>query len=128
MGFASRFWCPGWCWNRAPDAKRAVQTMDMKAGSNMQAGRRLWWHNGRFPAAGATPLTVTTRLAVSGYTGDGEGPGGNCAARELAHLAGMADAGMLDGLAGDAAQVDLSAEGPWLAPAGRGGRSPERNG
>jgi hypothetical protein len=68
------------------------------------------------PAGGAGPLTVTTRLAVSGYQVTVKGSAAIARARELAHVAGMVDAGTLDGLAGDAAQVDLSAEGPWLAP------------
>jgi hypothetical protein len=101
----------------APDAKRAVQTMDMKAGIQYAGGPSALVATMAVPAGGATPLTVTTRLAVSGYQVTVKGPAAIARARELAHLAGMADAGMLDGLAGDAAQVDLSAEGPWLAPA-----------
>ncbi|MGD0893390.1 MAG: AsmA family protein [Terracidiphilus sp.] len=68
------------------------------------------------PAGGTSPLAVTTRLAVSGYQVSVKGQAAIARARELAHVAGMADAGILDGLAGDAVQVDLNAEGPWLAP------------
>jgi hypothetical protein len=69
------------------------------------------------PAGGASPLTVVTRLAGSGYQVTVKGQAAIARARELAHVAGMADAGMLDGLAGDAAGVDLSAYGPWMATA-----------
>jgi len=87
----------------APDAKRAVQTMDMKAGIQYAGGPSALVATMAVPAGGATPLTVTTRLAVSGYQVTVKGPAAIARARELAHLAGMADAGMLDGLAGDAA-------------------------
>ncbi|MGD0737420.1 MAG: AsmA family protein [Terracidiphilus sp.] len=99
-----------------PDAKRADQTMDMKAGTRYGGGLSALMATMAVPAGGVTPLTVITRLAVSGYQVTVKGPAAIVRARELAHVAGMADAGMLDGLAGEAAQVDLSAEGPWLAP------------
>jgi hypothetical protein len=66
------------------------------------------------PAGGVTPLTMTSRLALSGYQLTVRGQASIARARELAHVAGMADAAVLDSLAGDAASVDLSAEGPWL--------------
>jgi len=68
------------------------------------------------PAGGASPLTVTMRLALAGYQVTVKGQAALARARELAHVAGMKDAGILDGLAGEAAQVDLNAEGPWLSP------------
>lgn len=67
------------------------------------------------PAGGAVPLTVATRLALSGYQLAVHGQVSIVRAREFAHVAGMADAAALDALAGDAAVVDLSAEGPWMA-------------
>ncbi|MDR3727857.1 MAG: AsmA family protein [Terracidiphilus sp.] len=67
------------------------------------------------PAGGAVPLTVATRLALSGYQLTVHGQASIVRAREFAHVAGMADAAALDALAGDAATVDLNAEGPWLA-------------
>jgi len=67
------------------------------------------------PAGGAVPLTVATRLALSGYQLTVHGQVSIVRAREFAHVAGMQDAAALDALAGDAAAVDLSAEGPWLA-------------
>jgi hypothetical protein len=67
------------------------------------------------PAGGAVPLTVATRLALSGYQLAVHGQASIVRAREFAHVAGMADAAALDALAGDAAVLDLSAEGPWLA-------------
>jgi hypothetical protein len=68
------------------------------------------------PAGGATPLTVTTRLMFSGYQVGLRGQAGFTRARELAHVAGMANPEMLDSLAGDPVVVDLAAEGPWLPP------------
>ena len=67
------------------------------------------------PAGGPVPLTVTTRIAFSGYQLEVHGQASIVRAREFAHVAGMADAAALDALAGDAASVDLNAEGPWLA-------------
>jgi hypothetical protein len=54
-------------------------------------------------------------LALSGYQMTVRGQASLARARELAHLAGMADAAALDALAGDAATLDLSATGPWMA-------------
>jgi hypothetical protein len=67
------------------------------------------------PAGGAGPLTLTARLALSGYQFAAHGQISIARARELAHVAGMANAAALDALAGDAAVVDLNAGGPWLA-------------
>ncbi len=67
------------------------------------------------PAGGAVPLTMTSRFALSGYQLTVHGQVSIVRARELAHVAGMQDAAALDALAGDAAVVDLTAEGPWLA-------------
>jgi hypothetical protein len=66
------------------------------------------------PAGGAGPLTVTTRLALSGFRMTVRGQVALMRARDLAHMAGLAEAAGLDALAGDPATVDLSAEGPWL--------------
>jgi hypothetical protein len=66
------------------------------------------------PAGGAGPLTVISRLALSGYQVTVRGQAALARARELAHAAGLKDAAALDALAGEAVTVDLSAEGPWL--------------
>jgi hypothetical protein len=66
------------------------------------------------PAGGATPLMVTSRLALSGYKVGLRGQASFTRSKELAHLAGMANTAALDSLAGDAVVVDLSAEGSWL--------------
>ncbi|MGA3049568.1 MAG: AsmA family protein [Terracidiphilus sp.] len=66
------------------------------------------------PAGGTAPLTVTTRLGLSGYQLTAHGPAALARARELAHVAGMGDASVLDALAGDAVTIDLTAEGPWM--------------
>lgn len=67
------------------------------------------------PAGGAVPLTMTSRFALSGYQLAVHGQVSIVRAREFAHVAGMQDAAALDALAGDAAVVDMTAEGPWLA-------------
>ena len=89
----------------------------VRAGAQAASGAPALVATMAVPAGGASPLEVTTRLAVSGYQVTVKGQAAVARARELAHVAGMADSAVLDGLAGDAAQVDLSAEGPWLAPA-----------
>jgi hypothetical protein len=66
------------------------------------------------PAGGVSPLTVTSRLSLSGYQVGLLGQASFTRARELAHLAGMANTTALDSLAGDPVVVDLSAEGSWL--------------
>jgi hypothetical protein len=65
-------------------------------------------------AGGASPLTLTSRLTLTGYQLDVRGQASFARARDLAHVAGLEDAKMLDSLAGDPVVVDLSAEGPWL--------------
>jgi hypothetical protein len=70
------------------------------------------------PAGGPSPLTVTSRLMLSGYQIDLRGQASFARARELAHVAGVANGAALDSLAGDAVAVDLSAQGPWLPPQG----------
>jgi len=66
------------------------------------------------PAGGTNSLTVTCRLTLSGYRVAVRGQASFARARELAHVAGNADAAALDTLAGDPVVVDLRAEGPWL--------------
>jgi hypothetical protein len=64
-------------------------------------------------AGGAIPLTVTARLALTGYQVTIRGQASVARARELARVAGMPDAAALDSLAGSPVAVDLSAGGPW---------------
>ncbi len=66
------------------------------------------------PAGGATPLAVTARLALSGYRLAVHGQCSVARAKELAHVAGMADGSALAALAGEPVTVDLDAAGPWL--------------
>jgi hypothetical protein len=68
------------------------------------------------PAGGTGPLAVTARLGRRGYQLTVHGQASLARARELAHIAGMANATALNSLAGDPATVDLSAAGPWLPP------------
>jgi len=66
------------------------------------------------PAGGVTPLAVSVRLAHHGYQLTVRGLTSVARAKELAHVAGMADARAMDSLAGDSITVDLTAGGPWL--------------
>ena len=66
------------------------------------------------PAGAVVPLTVTARLNLSGYEVAVRGQASVVRAKELSHLAGMGDAGSLDGLAGESVTLDLSADGPWM--------------
>jgi hypothetical protein len=66
------------------------------------------------PAGGAAPLAVTAKFALSGYELTVRGPAGIARAKELARVAGMADASTLDSLGGDPVTVDLDAAGPWM--------------
>ncbi len=68
-------------------------------------------------AGGPTPLAVTARLSLAGYQIGLHGGASLQRMRELAHIAGMADAGVLDKVEGQTAVVDLAADGPWLASA-----------
>jgi hypothetical protein len=66
------------------------------------------------PAGGTGPLTITSRLALSGYQATVHGQASLARARELARVAGLENAAALDSLAGDPVLMDLSAAGPWL--------------
>jgi hypothetical protein len=68
------------------------------------------------PAGAASPLTASSRLTLSGYqiAVHGEAPIARLA--EMAQMAGLNAQSFMGTLTGDAAAVDLNAEGPWLRP------------
>jgi hypothetical protein len=68
------------------------------------------------PAGAATPLTVSTRLLISGYQLTMRGQASITRARDLARVAGIRNAEALDALEGDPVSMDLAASGPWLLP------------
>jgi hypothetical protein len=68
------------------------------------------------PAGAPTPLSVAVRFAMTGYEASVHGSASLPRIRELAHVVGIGDISALDGMAGDPATVDLSAEGPWISP------------
>jgi hypothetical protein len=68
------------------------------------------------PAGAAVPLTVSMRLMLSGYQLMVRGQASISRGRELALVAGIRNATVLDALAGDPVSVDLTANGPWLLP------------
>ena len=66
------------------------------------------------PAGAPTPLVFTVRLGLTGYQVTAHGAGSPTRVRQLAHAAGLKEAGALDAIAGDALTMDLAIEGPWL--------------
>jgi len=66
------------------------------------------------PAGGTSPLTVSTRVSLSGYHVTLRGQASIARARELAHVAGIANVAALDSLAGEPLSLDLTGEGPWM--------------
>jgi hypothetical protein len=67
------------------------------------------------PAGAAAPLTVSARLALSGYQFTVHGQASMSRAKELAQVAGLANAAALDALAGEPVSLDLAGQGPWMA-------------
>ena len=66
------------------------------------------------PAGGPSPLVITARLALAGYQIAVHGQASIARARELEHLAGIANVPAMDALAGEPATIDLNGDGPWL--------------
>jgi hypothetical protein len=93
----------------------AGATQDLQeSGSRLAAEHAVLAATVAIPAGGAVPLSVTTRLGLSGYQLIVRGQATLARAREFARAAGMEDVAALDALAGDAVTVDLSTEGPWM--------------
>jgi hypothetical protein len=83
------------------------------------------------PAGGREPVSVSARIALSGYQTTVHGAAAMSSLRELAHLAGIPEIAGLYQFMGDAVELDLHAEGPWMAPSGEriaieNGASPEQ--
>ncbi len=78
------------------------------------SGPRYLTSTASIPAGASTPLAVAARLGLDGYQITVRGQASVARARELARMAGMADAAPLDALAGDPLSVDLTAVGPWM--------------
>jgi hypothetical protein len=68
------------------------------------------------PAGATVPLTVSTRLMLSGYQLTVRGQASISRARDLARVAGISNTTALDTLAGDPVSIDLVASGPWMLP------------
>jgi hypothetical protein len=68
------------------------------------------------PAGATAPLTVTSHFALSGYQVAVRGTASIGRLRELARIAGLQGNAPLDALTGGPVAVEMSAEGPWLAP------------
>jgi len=66
------------------------------------------------PAGAASPLSATLRLELAGYDAGLQGPAALARLREWASVAGLGNAAALSGLSGDAAILNLNAQGPWL--------------
>lgn len=66
-------------------------------------------------SAGApTPLVFTASVTLTGYHVSVRGAGSPSRVRQLAHAAGLKEAGAIDTISGDPVTLDLSIEGPWL--------------
>lgn len=65
-------------------------------------------------AGGNAPLAVNLQLTVTGYQLTFRGPASFARVRDLARLAGFGISPALDSFTGEAANLDLSAQGPWL--------------
>jgi len=70
------------------------------------------------PAGAPALLTVTARLGIAGYELTARGQAGITRAREMARVAGIARASVLDSVAGDPLTIDLAAAGPWMPDTG----------
>jgi hypothetical protein len=68
------------------------------------------------PAGASIPLTVSTRLMLTGYQFTVRGQASIDRGRELALVAGINNAAVLDALSGDPISVELIASGPWMLP------------
>lgn len=68
------------------------------------------------PAGAPEPLTFTPRLGVHGYQLSIRGQASLANARQLAHLAGIADVKEFDALTAGPLSIALNAQGPWLPP------------
>jgi hypothetical protein len=66
------------------------------------------------PAGAPSPLVFTVRLTLSGYQVTARGTAAPARAQQLAHAAGLKEAGALDQIAGDPVTLNLAIEGPWL--------------
>lgn len=67
------------------------------------------------PAGGPSPLNCIARFGLRSFQIGVRGAAALPRLRELLHVAGIPQAASLDQLAGEPAQLDLTAEGPWLA-------------
>jgi hypothetical protein len=66
------------------------------------------------PAGAPAPLLFSVRLSLKGYQVKARGSGSPARVRQLAHAAGLKEAGVLDAIGGDPLTMDLAIEGPWL--------------
>jgi hypothetical protein len=66
------------------------------------------------PAGAPVPMSIGVQFSMAGYQASIHGPASLPRIRELARVAGIGDISALDGIAGDPATLDLSAEGRWL--------------
>jgi uncharacterized protein involved in outer membrane biogenesis len=68
------------------------------------------------PSGGPVPLSLSARLALTGYEVSLHGQSSIAHLRELARIAGVGDEAGLDALSGDPANLDFTASGPWIVP------------
>jgi hypothetical protein len=86
------------------------------AESDHSAGLPVVSATASIPAGATAPLTVTSRFALSGYEVSVRGTASIGRLRELVRIAGLQGNAPLDAMAGGPVTVEMTAEGPWLAP------------
>jgi hypothetical protein len=86
--------------------------LEPAAGTNGQGS--VLTGTGHVPAGAPAPLVFTVSLSLTGYQVTARGAGSPVRVRQLAHAAGLKEAGALDAIAGDPLTMDLAIEGPWL--------------
>ena len=92
-----------------------LQSNDPQSPASQSSGHHLAMSGSAVvPLGGAAPMTVSLSLTTAGYAVGLRGQVSMVRAKELSRAAGLVQAAGLDGLAGDAIQVDLTAAGPWL--------------
>lgn len=94
---------------------RVVLEPDAGNGAQNQAQFRGLTATAAIPAGSALPLSVTSRLSLTGYGVTVHGQASVARLRELALLAGLKENLDLSALQGQSVTLDVDAQGTWLA-------------
>ena len=91
-----------------------IQKAALQPAATGDAKSELLAGSSTIPAGAATPMSVSVRLAESGYQISIKGSGTPARLRQIAEAGGLKEAAALDAIAGDPVTLDLSIAGPWL--------------